>query len=135
MLAGCGRASDSSADETAPAAAEAPEAPAVALASLKPDVAAGEAAFRQCASCHSVEAGKNGIGPSLHGIVGLKAGSVANYNYSPANKASGKTWDRETLYAYLENPREMIPGTKMAFGGIPDAQKRADLIAYLETLR
>ncbi len=73
----------------------------------------------------------NRVGPSLHGIIGRTAGTVAGYNYSTANKNSGAVWDEATLFAYLENPRAYIPGTKMAFVGLRDAQQRADIIAYL----
>jgi cytochrome c len=124
----------------APAAepAVAPAAPAVAgatlqVAGLTGDPAAGQRIFGQCRTCHVVEPGVNRVGPSLHGIVGRPAGSVPGYNYSTANKNSGKTWDAETLFTYLENPRAAIPGTKMAFVGLRDPQQRADVIAYLAT--
>lgn len=103
------------------------------FASLTGTAAAGEAVFVQCKTCHEVEAGKNKIGPHLAGVVGRQAGSVEGYNYSPANKNSGITWSKEKLFQYLEKPARVVPGTKMAFAGIPDAQKRADLIAWLAT--
>jgi cytochrome c len=78
------------------------------------------------------DAGVNKTGPSLNGIIGRAAGSVAGFNYSPANKGSGITWSKEKLFQYLEKPQRVVPQTKMIFAGIPDAQKRADLIAYLE---
>ncbi|MBW8753379.1 MAG: c-type cytochrome [Sphingomonadales bacterium] len=89
------------------------------------------AAFAQCMSCHTVEAGKNMIGPSLHGVVGRKAASLPGYAYSAALKASGLTWDEATLDTWLTAPAKLVPGTKMAFFGLPDAAKRKELIDYL----
>lgn len=100
------------------------------------DAAAGETVFkRQCAICHAVVQGKNMIGPSLAGIVGRKAGTVPNFRYSAANRDSGITWDAAQLDPYLTNPKAVIPGTIMAYAGQKDAKQRADLIAYLETLK
>lgn len=104
----------------------------VAYASLTGDAGAGKIVFAQCQSCHSVEAGVNKTGPSLAGIVGRPAGSVAGFNYSPANKNSGITWTEEQMYVYLENPQRVVPKTKMIFPGLREAQKRADVIAYLK---
>ena len=123
----------------APAAAAAPAADnvdtisGVKYASFTGDAAKGKTAFITCQTCHAVEAGVNKIGPSLHGIVGRTAGSLAGYTYSAANKNSGITWTPEKLFQYLEKPQRVVPGTKMAFPGIPDPQKRADVIAYLQT--
>lgn len=100
------------------------------------DPAAGKSVFQStCSICHSVQPGQNKIGPTLSGVVGRKTGSVAGYTYSPQNQAANLTWDAATLDKYLEAPRAMIPGTKMTYGGLKDAQKRADLIAYLATLK
>jgi cytochrome c len=101
-------------------------------AKLKGDVAAGEKVFRQCAACHAVQAGVNRTGPSLHGIIGRKAGSVEGFRYSDANKNSGKTWTQQAMFDYLENPRAAIPGTTMAFAGLKKAEDRANVIAYLK---
>jgi cytochrome c len=103
------------------------------FASFTGDAAAGEKVFVQCKTCHVTDPGQNRIGPSLAGIVGRQAGTVAGYTYSPANKNSGITWTKEKLFQYLENPQRVVPGTKMAFAGIQDPQKRADLIAWLAT--
>jgi cytochrome c2 len=105
-------------------------------AALAGDAGAGRSVFQSnCSICHAVSAGKNGVGPTLSGIVGRKTGSVAGYNYSPANEAANITWDQTTLDKYLEAPRAMIPGTKMTYGGVKDAGKRGDLIAYLANLK
>lgn len=136
------------ATEAAPAAADAnAAAPAAAapaadnvdtlsgdkFASFTGDVAKGEVAFTTCKTCHAVEEGVNKIGPSLHNVVGRAASSVAGYSYSEANKKSGITWTEEKLFQYLEKPQRVVPGTKMAFPGWADSQKRADVIAYLKT--
>jgi cytochrome c len=102
-------------------------------ADLSGDPTKGAATFRQCQTCHVKEVGVNKVGPSLAGIVGRKSGSVPGFRYSEANKGSGIVWSEQELYVYLENPRATIPGTTMAFVGIKDSQKRADLIAYLKT--
>ncbi|HEX4618054.1 MAG TPA: cytochrome c family protein [Stellaceae bacterium] len=99
------------------------------------DVEAGKADFKKCALCHTTEAGKNKIGPSLFGIVGRKAASVDNFNYSEAMKKFDHTWDAETLDTYLTDPRATVPGTKMIFPGIKDEKERQDVIGYLETLK
>jgi cytochrome c len=89
---------------------------------------------RYCAICHSVEPGKNKIGPSLYGVVGRKAGSVPGYSYSDANKKSGITWTEAELDKYLTDPRRVVPGTKMLFPGLKDAGQRKAVIAYLKQL-
>ena len=100
------------------------------------DAAAGKRVFRNvCSICHSNVKGQNRIGPSLFGVVGRETGSEPGYSYSSANKAAHITWTPEVLDKYLEAPRKMIPGTKMTYAGLKDAKKRADLIAYLETLK
>ncbi|MFG1428992.1 c-type cytochrome [Roseixanthobacter glucoisosaccharinicivorans] len=110
---------------------------AVALLLLTATAQAGDppTAFNQCKACHKVEAGRNAIGPSLFGIVGMKAGSVAGYQYSPAMKNSGLTWDDATLTKYLASPKDTVPGTKMAFVGLKKPEEVAAVIAYLKTLR
>ncbi|UYV62376.1 CYCS [Cordylochernes scorpioides] len=100
------------------------------------DSAKGKKIFTtKCAQCHNIEAGKgHKTGPSLWDIVGKKTGQGAGYKYSDANKNCGLTWTKETLYKYLENPKKMIPGTKMVFAGIKKPQERADLVAYIESM-
>ncbi len=96
--------------------------------------AAGKAVFRQCAACHSVEPGENRVGPSLHAVVGREIGGISGFRHSSATEAMAGGWTRENLDPYLESPRIFMPGTTMAFAGLSNAQDRADLIAYLETL-
>jgi cytochrome c len=96
------------------------------------DATAGKALFQQkCSICHSVDVGVNKIGPSLHGVVGRKAGSLEGYTYSDAMKNANRTWDEATLSDYLTNPRQKIPGVKMIFAGLPNEQDRENVIAYL----
>jgi len=98
------------------------------------DAAAGGMSFQQCGECHSPGA-SNGAGPGLKGIIGRRAGSHDGFAYSGALKASGITWDAKTLDAFLAHPATAVPGNAMAFPGIDDAKDRADLIAYLATLK
>ena len=97
------------------------------------DVAAGEKVFAQCRACHQVGPNaKNAVGPVLNGLFGRKAGSVEGYNYSPANKNSGITWDEATFSEYIKDPKAKVPGTKMIYAGLKDEQRIKDLIAYLK---
>lgn len=97
----------------------------------------GEEVFKKCRACHDVGSGaKNKIGPLLNGLFGRKAGSIEGFSYSDANKKAGDdgwVWTDEKMMTYLENPREAMPGNKMAFAGLKDEQDRRDLIAYLKT--
>jgi cytochrome c len=103
--------------------------PASAIAA---DVAAGQAIFARCKICHTVEAGgRSGVGPNLHGIFGRKAGSLDGFTYSEAMKNSGITWDDDTIRQYLNDPKNFIPGNKMAFPGIKDEIELSNLLAYL----
>jgi len=117
----------------APAADDVTTKTGVTLAQFTGDPASGEKVFAQCRTCHVTEPGQNRIGPTLHQVVGRQAGSVPGFNYSNPHKNSGITWTKEKLFQYLEDPRRVIPGNKMVFAGIPDPQKRADVIAWLET--
>jgi len=99
------------------------------------DAANGEKVFRKCKACHAVEEGKNKVGPSLHKIVGRTAGTVDGFKYSNAMQAygaAGNMWDEATLDAYLEAPKKVVDGTKMAFAGLKKPEERADVIAYLK---
>ncbi len=105
-------------------------APGPALAQ---DAAAGEKIFAQCRACHQVgETAKNAVGPVLNGLFGRKAGTVEGYNYSPANKNSGLTWDEATFRDYIKDPKAKIPGTKMVYAGLKDEARIKDLTAYLK---
>jgi len=100
------------------------------------DPADGQAVYKsQCSICHTVAPGRNSIGPTLFGVVGRKTGSAPGFHYSPANIRANITWEPATLDKYIETPRAVVPGTIMTYSGVKDATKRADLIAYLETLR
>ncbi len=99
------------------------------------DAAKGESVFRQCAGCHQVGKGaENRIGPQLNGIFGRRAGTVEGFRYSDAFHragAKGLEWHAQDLDVFLENPKQLVPGTRMSFRGIGDADDRADLIAFL----
>jgi cytochrome c len=96
------------------------------------DVAAGERSWNKCRACHQIgETAKNGVGPVMNGLIGRKSGTIEGYNYTDANKNSGITWDEATFAEYIKNPRQRIPGTKMAFAGITNEQEIKDLTAFL----
>lgn len=115
-------------------------AAAVALVST-PVLAAGNAGngktlFGRCAICHTVQkGGANGLGPNLFGVAGRKAASLPNYMYSGALKASGITWTNEKLEAWVKGPSKLVPGTKMAFGGLGNDSQADDVVAYLDSLK
>lgn len=100
------------------------------------DANAGKDVFKsECAECHTVTEGRNKKGPSLFGIVGRKAGSVTDYDYSDALKQSPWTWTSQQLHTYLSQPaKQANPGTKMKYDGLTDAKQLDDLISYLDTL-
>lgn len=88
-----------------------------------------------CAECHSLKAGKNKKGPSLFASIGRKAGSVTDYAYSDAMKASGIVWTADKLAAYIDAPKAVVPGGKMKFDGKLTPQESTDLFAFLQTIR
>jgi len=96
------------------------------------DAAQGKKVFVKCQACHSLEAGVNKVGPTLHGILGRGSAAEADFSYSDAMKNANLQWTPETLDQYLTNPRKMVPGTKMAFPGLPKEKDRANIISYLE---
>ena len=129
LLASCGGGEE--ADETAEATAAA--VPSEAVASTAADAA--PQSFEICKACNSSKPGDNGIGPSLAGVYGTKAGEVPGFEFSDALLKSGLTWDDKTLDTWLTNPQAMVPGTKMSYGGMPDAAKRKEVIEYIESLK
>lgn len=98
------------------------------------DLDHGRSVFNKCRICHQVgESAKNSVGPILNGVVGRPAASVESFgHYSAAMKDSKLTWDEATLDQYLASPRTVVPGTAMSFAGLPNAEDRADLIAWLK---
>lgn len=107
----------------------------LAAPAMAQDAAAGGTLFKQrCGACHVVTPGQKGIiAPNLSGLAGRKAAST-EFNYSPALKASGLKWDKSTLDKFLTAPMKLVPGTRMVIS-IPDAKQRADVVAYLSSLK
>ncbi len=105
---------------------------AAGAARAEGDPAKGKTVFSKCMACHNVDKDQNKVGPTLHHVVGRKAGSVEGFNYSDAMKNSGVTWDDASLHEYLENPKAKIPGNKMAFPGLPKQEDRDNVIAYIK---
>jgi len=150
LVSACGKKSEEPVmPQPAPLASAAPPASAAPsaadqqklLASLPApyntaDPANGLAKFAQCRSCHTItKGGPNLTGPNLYGVFGTKAAAVAGFNFSDAMKASGLTWDAPTLDRWIENPRTVLPDTKMTFLGVKDPKDRQDIVAYLATQR
>jgi cytochrome c len=101
------------------------------------DVANGEKASKKCVACHQFVKAENRVGPHLVGLIGRPVASVNGFKYSESMTKHATTvpvWDEVALNAYLDNPRGVVPGTKMAFGGLKKEQERADLIAYLKSI-
>ena len=104
----------------------------IGSASAAGDAAKGEKVFAKCKACHTTEAGKNRVGPSLAGLFGRTAGTVEGYKYSDSMKGSGIVWSDETVSQYLEAPKTFIPGNKMIFPGLKKPEDRDNVIAYLK---
>jgi cytochrome c len=143
-LAGCGPSGGSAANT---AATEAPPAPAPVLSDAQKkalvaqlpaayqaaDLSNGEAKFALCRSCHTTSQGGDDMtGPNLWGIFGRKAGSKAGFTYSDDLKNAGWTWDADRINQWITNPHAVLAGTKMTFIGMPDANDRRDVVAFLK---
>lgn len=111
---------------------------AVATGAQAADLKKGEKVFRKCKACHKLEAGKNAVGPNLFAIIGRPIASEEGFKYSDAMIAygdGGKTWTVEEMDGFLTKPKAYIKGTKMSFAGLRKEAQRADVIAYLETIK
>jgi cytochrome c len=150
VLAGCGKKSEeqpvmpSSAplSATAPESSAAPSPEQLKMLSALPapfnggDPAAGEGKAALCKSCHSfAKGGPNLTGPDLYGVFGTKSAEVAGFTFSDGMKAANLTWDAPTLDKWIQNPKTLVPTTKMTFNGVPDAKDRQDIIAFLAIQR
>jgi cytochrome c len=93
----------------------------------------GKKTFETCAACHSLKEGDNGTGPSLHNLIGRKAGTFEGFRYSGPMKRSGIVWDEATLAKFLRNPQEAVPGNRMPFSGVTDEAALKALVQYLQS--
>lgn len=116
--------------DDAPAEEAEPEVPFAEVFAAA-DAGAGERLWRACQACHKLD-GSNGTGPYLNGVVGRAVGGVDGFGYSDVLASHGGDWTPDELSAFLENPKEYAPGTKMSYSGMRDVEDRANLIAYLE---
>ena len=100
------------------------------------DASAGAALFNRCSICHSnAKGGPNKLGPNLFGVVGRKAGTYPGFSYSAALKGSRITWTPDKLMTWVAGPQKLVPGTMMMIAPISDSKQRADIVAYLATLK
>jgi cytochrome c len=98
------------------------------------DVEKGSRVFKKCSACHKLEAGANGTGPYLYGVVGRPVAAADGFGYSESMAGHGGDWTPEHLNEFLIKPSDVVPGTTMSFAGLKKAEDRADLIAYLDSL-
>ena len=130
LLAGCG----SSDGDRAARLAKAGVNPDLSALLRVADVDAGRRAFGQCGACHTIGQGGQALaGPNLHGIMGRAIASDPRFGYTQALKDHGGHWDDARMDAWLADPAQVVPGTRMAFAGVRDPMARADLIAYLRS--
>jgi cytochrome c len=105
---------------------------ATSIARADGDANRGKERYEECIACHAIERGVHGVGPSLYGVFGRKAGELADFCYSPALKRSGITWTAQSLDAFITDPQKALPANRMPYSGMPDARDRADLIHYMQ---
>lgn len=96
------------------------------------DAAKGEKVFAKCKTCHEIASDKNKVGPTLHGVIGRKAGTVEGFKYSEAMAGSDVIWDATTIAEYVAKPKDFIPGNKMAFVGLKKEDEIENLVAYIQ---
>lgn len=119
----------------APSASPTPTPASTPTQKAAPVAAAGPPdSFKQCSICHKTEPGQNTLGPSLANVFGARAGQAPGFKYSQAMVDSGLVWNQANLDRFLADPKAVVPNTTMAFAGVKDAGKRAEIIAYLKTL-
>lgn len=123
------KVSDSATTETAT------EGPTIVELLASADVAKGAKVFSKCKACHKLEDGANGTGPHLFNSVGRTIAAVDGFSYSGALTGLGGNWTPEALDGFLASPKKYAPGTKMGFAGLKKAKDRANLIAYLQTVK
>lgn len=126
---------DTGADDSHGEAKEEADAPDFNALLAAADVAKGEKLFGKCKACHKLEDGANATGPYLFGVVGRPVDTANGYSYSGAFEAVADVWSPENLNHFLENPKGFAPGTKMSFAGLKKIEERADLVAYLATIK
>ena len=95
------------------------------------DPAKGQKVFGKCKTCHEITSDKNKVGPTLHRVIGRKAGAVPGFKYSQAMANADVTWDATTIAEYVVKPKDFIPGNKMAFVGLKKEEEIQDLLAYI----
>jgi cytochrome c len=125
------------AEVTAPGAAPVVEAPVeIAEFMAAADVTAGQAFSKKCTACHSFDkGGPNKVGPALYGVIGRQVASLGGYAYSDALKGKGGAWSNQRMSEFLTKPKKWAKGTKMVYAGIKKPTDRANLIAYLNSLK
>jgi len=109
-----------------------PPSPAQAIADIRPPEATFAPVFEPCAHCHQIGRGaRSATGPILQGLAGRKAGTLPGYPFSPAMQASGLTWDAATLDGFIAAPQAVVPGTRMIYAGMDDADRRRALVEFI----